>query len=186
MAEFVAANAAHLPADSMTGRVLAGGPPTLVQAMDAGMVTFASAGGRFADLTAQLQDASFMVVPLIARGRVLGTIGLVAALPRWFTQEDLEVAADLGRRAGLSLDNARLYGQARTAQALAESSSARLSLVAEVTRSMNSTLDAEEAMRRLVALVVSRLADWAVVACATTTAGWSMHWPATATPAVRR
>ena len=163
MAEFVAVNAASLPDDSITGRVLAGGPPVLLPAMDADVVKVAAGGGRFAELTAQLHEASFMVVPLTARGRVLGTIGLVATLPRWFTQEDLDVAGDLGRRAGLSLDNARLYAQARTAQVLAESSSARLSLVAEVTRSMNSTLDADEAMRRLVALVVSRMADWAVL-----------------------
>jgi PAS domain S-box-containing protein len=163
LAEFVALNAASLPDDSLTGRVLSGGPPVLLRSMDEKIVKVGATGGKFAELTAQLQDSSFIVVPLIARGRVLGTIGLVATPPRWFTAEDLEVATDLGRRAGLSLDNARLYAQARTAQVLAEASSARLSLVAEVTRSMNSTLDTEEAMRRLVTLVVSRLADWAVV-----------------------
>jgi PAS domain S-box-containing protein len=163
MAEFVAHNTAGLPTDSLTAGVLAGGPPVLLQTMDSQRVKIVVPEGRFPDLTAQLANSSFMLVPLIARGRVLGTIGLVATLPRWFTPEDLEVGTDLGRRAGLSLDNARLYAQSRTAQSLAESSSARLSLVAEVARSMNSTLDADEAMRRLVALVVSRLADWAVV-----------------------
>ncbi|WP_324787288.1 SpoIIE family protein phosphatase [Streptomyces sp. H51] len=40
---------------------------------------------------------------------------------------------------------------------------ARLALLAETTTQLSSTLDVEEALRRLVALVVPRLADWAVV-----------------------
>ena len=163
LAEFVATSAAELPEDSTTWQVLSTGRPVLIPVLPDAAVERASFGGRFSSLTDELRGASFMVVPLTARGRVLGTINLVAVSPRRFTAEDLDVATDLGRRAGLSVDNARLYAQARTAQALAESSSARLSLVAEVTRSMNSTLDTHEAMRRLLALVTSRTADWAVV-----------------------
>lgn len=39
----------------------------------------------------------------------------------------------------------------------------RLALLAETTAQLTSTLDVDEALRRLVALVVPRLADWAVV-----------------------
>ncbi|GAB2756106.1 SpoIIE family protein phosphatase [Streptomyces bullii] len=39
----------------------------------------------------------------------------------------------------------------------------RLALLAETTTQLTATLDADEAMRRLVALVVPRLADWAVI-----------------------
>ncbi|MFD0312990.1 SpoIIE family protein phosphatase [Streptomyces flavalbus] len=39
----------------------------------------------------------------------------------------------------------------------------RLALLAELTTQLTSTMDGEEAMRRLVALVVPRLADWAVI-----------------------
>ncbi|MFJ9729223.1 SpoIIE family protein phosphatase [Streptomyces sp. NPDC101209] len=39
----------------------------------------------------------------------------------------------------------------------------RLALLAETTTQMNSTLDTDEALRRLVALLVPRLADWVVV-----------------------
>ncbi|MFE1290238.1 SpoIIE family protein phosphatase [Streptomyces sp. NPDC058751] len=39
----------------------------------------------------------------------------------------------------------------------------RLALLAETTTRLTSTLDVEEALRRLVALVVPRLADWAVI-----------------------
>ncbi|MFH9864328.1 SpoIIE family protein phosphatase [Streptomyces sp. NPDC017202] len=49
----------------------------------------------------------------------------------------------------------------RVAQPLPELE--RLALLAETTAQLTSTLDADEAVRRLVALVVPRLADWVVV-----------------------
>ncbi|MFF5158272.1 SpoIIE family protein phosphatase [Streptomyces sp. NPDC000348] len=48
-----------------------------------------------------------------------------------------------------------------TVQSLSELQ--RLALLAETTAQLTSTLDVDEALRRLVALVVPRLADWAVV-----------------------
>jgi PAS domain S-box-containing protein len=62
----------------------------------------------------KLANTSGIVVPLIARGRTLGTIqlGTVAPQPR-FTQADVELASELARRASLALDNARLYGEAQ-------------------------------------------------------------------------
>jgi PAS domain S-box-containing protein len=55
---------------------------------------------------------SGIVVPLIARRRMLGTLSLISGPSgRVFTQHDLEIARDLGRRAALALDNARLYQQ---------------------------------------------------------------------------
>lgn len=54
-----------------------------------------------------------MAVPLVARGATLGALGFAAA--RDFTPAELELAAELGRRAGLAVDNARLHVQARDA-----------------------------------------------------------------------
>ena len=53
---------------------------------------------------------SVMIVPLLARGRALGALTLVSSDPgRHYDEEDLELAADLARRAGLAIDNAMLY-----------------------------------------------------------------------------
>jgi PAS domain S-box-containing protein len=62
----------------------------------------------------ELANTSGIVVPLIARGRTLGAIqlGTVDPQPR-FTQQDVELATELARRASLALDNARLYGEAQ-------------------------------------------------------------------------
>ncbi|MCC6179393.1 MAG: PAS domain S-box protein [Chloroflexi bacterium] len=61
---------------------------------------------------------SMAVVPLAARGRVLGALGIATAESgRRFTRDDLQVAEELGRRLGLTLDNARLFRQAQEAEA---------------------------------------------------------------------
>jgi serine phosphatase RsbU (regulator of sigma subunit) len=59
-------------------------------------------------------------VPLRARGRVLGALSLtMAESGRRYVEADLDLARDLGLRAGLAVDNARLYEEAQ-ASALAE------------------------------------------------------------------
>jgi GAF domain-containing protein len=51
--------------------------------------------------------------PMIARGRTLGAITLVAAESgRHYTASDLAVAEDLALRAALAVDNARMYHEA--------------------------------------------------------------------------
>ena len=61
---------------------------------------------------------SYVSVPLVARGQVLGAMTLAAAdaLPR-FTGDDVARLEELGRRVALAVDNARLYGEAIHANA---------------------------------------------------------------------
>ncbi len=59
---------------------------------------------------------SFIAVPLMARGETLGALHLIAASSaRLYGDDDLDLASDLARRAGLAVDNARLYQQAQQA-----------------------------------------------------------------------
>jgi PAS domain S-box-containing protein len=63
-----------------------------------------------------LLDTSIMVTPLMGRGRVLGSITFVAqADARDYDEDDLSLAEELGRRAAIALDNARLYREAQDA-----------------------------------------------------------------------
>ncbi len=63
-----------------------------------------------------------VVMPLIARNRVIGLLVLGTAAGRRFRQETLELAEDLSRRAALALDNSRLYSERNaTSQALQRS-----------------------------------------------------------------
>ena len=70
-------------------------------------------------LGAQLRHSA-MIVPLRARGRIIGALAFLALEgERRYTAEDLALAEELGRRAALALDNARLYErQSEVASAL--------------------------------------------------------------------
>jgi PAS domain S-box-containing protein len=62
------------------------------------------------ELIRQLQLKSAMVVPMVARGRTLGAITIIAAESgRTYDETDLALAEELARRAGMAVDNARLY-----------------------------------------------------------------------------
>jgi signal transduction histidine kinase len=61
-----------------------------------------------------LRVRSLMIVPLRAHGRTLGTMTLFSSrLLRRYDRAALALAVELGQRAGLAIDNARLYGEAR-------------------------------------------------------------------------
>src|SRR5206468_924285 len=65
-----------------------------------------------------LHFRSIIIVPLVARERVLGAMTLVMAeSDRRFTEADLRLAVDLGQRAGVAVDNARLLRDADEANA---------------------------------------------------------------------
>lgn len=64
----------------------------------------------------ELGMRSAMIVPLSARGRTLGAVTFVSAESgRRYDTADLLMAEELGRRAGLAVDNARLYHEAQRA-----------------------------------------------------------------------
>lgn len=64
----------------------------------------------------RLQAGSFLVVPLAARGQTLGVMLLATAESRRvFGPEDLALAEEIAFRAGLAIDNARLYRLAQGA-----------------------------------------------------------------------
>lgn len=65
-------------------------------------------------LLRKLQPRSYTVVPLMARGRILGAISFIfSESGRTYTAATLAVAEDLARRAALAVDNARLYRKAQ-------------------------------------------------------------------------
>jgi signal transduction histidine kinase len=58
---------------------------------------------------------SYMAVPLLVKGTLVGAMTFVAAPTRRYTRDDLHLAEELGRRAALSVANARLYHGAEDA-----------------------------------------------------------------------
>ncbi len=72
------------------------------------------ATGTSAHAIASAVGGETVVLPLVARNRVIGMLTLGRPSDERFRQEILELAEDLSRRAALALDNARLYSE-RTA-----------------------------------------------------------------------
>jgi serine/threonine-protein kinase RsbW len=90
----------------------AGGPPPDPDRL-AGQVAAAIASGE-ARLTADDDpDPNCAVLPLTARGKVLGTLALRMAPSRRTAAGEAAFLGDLADRAGLALENARLYEQER-------------------------------------------------------------------------
>jgi PAS domain S-box-containing protein len=67
----------------------------------------------------RLAARSYLLVPLLARGRVLGAVTLLSTLPgRHYTAADLSFAETLAGRFALAIDNARLHDAASRSLAL--------------------------------------------------------------------
>jgi PAS domain S-box-containing protein len=108
LVELVALRAATASADPIQDAA-ALGPRRLSGAADL-LSELARGDIRAAELLARIGAASAMIVPLRARGRVLGRMTLVSTR-RIYMARDLALADDLSRRGATALDNARLYGE---------------------------------------------------------------------------
>ncbi|MPY60784.1 SpoIIE family protein phosphatase [Streptomyces spongiae] len=94
------AEAAHQAALRTSMRSLGlGEPATVSSGIGTTLATAAAVGGET------------VVLPLVARNRVIGMLTLGKPTDEHFRQEILELAEDLSRRAALALDNARLYSE---------------------------------------------------------------------------
>jgi serine phosphatase RsbU (regulator of sigma subunit) len=61
-------------------------------------------------LVRELGFESYMCVPLVTRGRILGALTLVSTHPRRrYGETDVAIAEEIARRASVRIDNARLY-----------------------------------------------------------------------------
>ncbi|WLQ36625.1 SpoIIE family protein phosphatase [Streptomyces castrisilvae] len=87
---------------------------TSMRSIGAGEQGGLDSGTRTTLATAAAVGGETVVLPLVARNRVIGMLTLGKPSDDHFRQEILELAEDLSRRAALALDNARLYSE-RTA-----------------------------------------------------------------------
>ena len=97
--------------DSHTARVLSGAPAVLAE-VDEQVLLDSIEDPELADVYRAVGLRSAMVLPLRARSQVLGVLSLFTdGSGRTFDEDDLSMAADLARRAALTVDNARLYSR---------------------------------------------------------------------------
>ncbi|GAC1315738.1 MAG: hypothetical protein NVSMB25_00140 [Thermoleophilaceae bacterium] len=71
------------------------------------------------ELYRRLAPRSYMIVPLVARGRTLGALTLLSTRSgRHYVASDLDFAQQLARRFAIAVDNARLYEEAERSRSL--------------------------------------------------------------------
>jgi PAS domain S-box-containing protein len=113
----------------------------------------------------RLEPRSVIIVPLIARGQAIGAMSLIAAESgRRYGDRELALAEEVGRRAGLAIENARLFDDERRARAEAESARAaaesawdRVARLQALGAALGGALDREEVARVILAEAVSAL-----------------------------
>lgn len=108
------ARLAALTDDSFVMRTLMSGQPATVPSGATAAVQAVFRPGEARDLLGELAPESAAVLPLRGRGRTVGLLTMFNGSERApMDEEDLGTARELAGRAGLALDNARLYRQQR-------------------------------------------------------------------------
>ena len=104
------------PLPEFLADVLKSRRPELVRQLGAEAIE--ASGEPYASMMKGCDARSRIVVPLVARKRVLGTLFLTTSRLRPYDDSDVAVAEDLASRAAVAIDNGRLYQEMRAASAL--------------------------------------------------------------------
>lgn len=98
------------------GGVLRTGEPRLASEITDEMIAASARSPEHLDVLRELGFKSWIGVPLVGRGETIGVLHLITSSSgRRFRDADLDLARELGQRAGLAVDNARLYRDAQAA-----------------------------------------------------------------------
>src|SRR2546427_9437758 len=104
------------------------GRAELVPEVTEALLAAAARDSDHLDLLRQLGLASHICVPLVARGRTLGTLSVATSgAERRYTREDLAFTEEVAARAALAVDNVRLYREAQETSRLKDEFLATLS-----------------------------------------------------------
>ncbi|RZS87563.1 PAS domain S-box-containing protein [Motilibacter rhizosphaerae] len=109
------------PASLLSESIAGGAPRLLAEVGEQDLVDVGSP--ELVDAYRRMGLGSVIVVPLVGRHGPLGALALITSgSGRRYDEDDLQLATDLARRAGLIVDNARLYAREhRVAEALQRS-----------------------------------------------------------------
>jgi PAS domain S-box-containing protein len=123
----------------------------LVPAVSDQLLVAAARDARHLELLRTLGMGSFMVVPMIARGEVVGCMTFISAESgRRYDADDLTLVEDLAARCALAVDNARLYRAAARARGALDAERERLRTVVLQTPAPLALLEGSELRFALV------------------------------------
>ncbi|GAB3320185.1 hypothetical protein GCM10027451_40790 [Geodermatophilus aquaeductus] len=114
VAEYVHRMATGMSDEHAARVVTRTGRPLVIPELDAERIARSLPDPADAQTLLRLDPRSAMIVPLVAAGRVIGALGTANGAERGpHTPGEIETAVEVGRRAGLALQAARLYEQQR-------------------------------------------------------------------------
>jgi PAS domain S-box-containing protein len=125
--------------------VIRHGRPLFIPDLTDEMLVAGASDAEHLRLLRAIDFHSVIIVPIVARGEVLGALTLcMTTSRRRYTEADLALAEDLGRRAAVALDTVRLLRDARDARAAAEEAVERTTRLQHVTARLAGALTERE------------------------------------------
>jgi len=107
---------------------------------------------------AQQRVRSILLVPMIVRGEVIGTIGCdVLAAPRRFAPEEIELAQTVANLVAARIEQAQLFEREREARRQAQRQAADLSWLYGITRATGRSLAVEDVVSQALSSALSSL-----------------------------
>jgi signal transduction histidine kinase/PAS domain-containing protein len=144
------------PPDAQRGvpNVLRTGEPELYPEITDEMLMAGARDEEHTRIILALGLRSAMIVPLVARGRVLGALSLLSGRTgRRYGPDDLSLASEIARRAAFAVDNALLHRAERLArQAADEANTAKMQFLAVMSHELRTPLNAIGGYTELVRL----------------------------------
>lgn len=119
---------------------------------------------EFIRIIRKINLKSYMGVPLLARGNILGAITFSSVTDtRLYTNDDLKFAEELARRIALTLDNNRLYSEVQDELKERKLYEHNLAFLAEASKVLSASLDYKSAFANVADLAVPLQADWCAI-----------------------
>ncbi|MCA1582111.1 MAG: GAF domain-containing protein [Acidobacteria bacterium] len=155
-----------LDADAAVGppNVLRTGRSELIETIDDDVLSAVASSPEAYRVLRDMGIVSVMTVAIRDSLAVVGIVTLVSAESgRRFGTEDLALAEDLAVRAGVAMENARLFDLVRQERAIAEWHEARSSFLARASEILASSLDYRTTLGSVSRLAITEVADFCVI-----------------------
>jgi signal transduction histidine kinase len=148
---------ARYPSDpagaTRTANVIRTGQTDIVRDITEDMIDRTIADPVYREAVRSLGFSSVLTVPIQVGGRTIGAMSLVAVGGRRLNEADISLAEELGRRAGIAVEHARLYRDALDARRAAEdANAAKVEFLARMSHELRTPLNAIAGFADLLAM----------------------------------
>jgi PAS domain S-box-containing protein len=142
----------RIEGEGAVGSVLRSGDPKLVPEVSSELLRSVAHDDEHFRILTELGLRSFIVVPMVARGRILGAVTLIRAETAGrYDEEDVEFAVQLAGRAAIAVDNARLFGRAQEARGEAERRARQEAALRRAAQAMTASSTVQEVIHKIAA-----------------------------------